>query len=373
MTEGVPVRLRRPFPQQEPLVFSTKKRQIARCGRRSGKTTGVATKAAKRFLEGGRVLYGAPTQEQVGRFWFEVKRALQQPLDRRLLYKNESEHIIEVPRTENRIRAKTAWSPDTLRGDYADLLILDEWQLMQEETWGLVGAPMMLDHDGDAVFLYTPPSLSSLHQSRSRDKLHASKMFKRAQEDPLWDAITFASHANPTLSKRALESITRDMTQTAYRMEILAEDIEEAPGALWKRAMFGPDRMRPKPETLVRVVVACDPSGSRSGDAVGIAAAGIDRDGIVYVLEDATVSGKSPNDWAREVVYTHYRHESDRILGERNFGGDMVENTIRTIDPNVPYRDVHASRGKAVRAEPVAAMYEQDRVFHCAGHAGPGG
>ena len=86
-----------------------------------------------------RILYGAPTQDQLERFWFEITETFREPIQAGILYKNETQHIIEMPHTETRIRAKTAWNADTLRGDYADLLILDEWQLMNEDAWEFVG------------------------------------------------------------------------------------------------------------------------------------------------------------------------------------------------------------------------------------------
>ena len=155
------VRLRRPHASQEPFVESDCPRIILRAGRRGGKTTGIAIKACKAFLAGKRVLYATPTSEQIGRFWFEVTRSLEELIESGTVYKNETQHIIEFPGTEKRIRAKTAWNANTLRGDYADLLILDEWQLIDEEAWEIVGAPMLLDNNGDAVFIYTPPSLHS--------------------------------------------------------------------------------------------------------------------------------------------------------------------------------------------------------------------
>jgi predicted phage terminase large subunit-like protein len=130
-----------------------------------------------------------------------------------------------------------------------------------------------------------------------------------------------------------------------------------------------------------RVVIGVDPSGTSGeidmrrkerrggdhddevGDDVGIVAAGLGEDGVVYVLDDATVNW-GPADWARRVVDTYKQNEADMIVGEANFGGAMVEYTIRTIDKRVPYRAVHASRGKVVRAEPIAALYEQGRVRH---------
>ena len=105
------------------------------------------------------------------------------------------------------------------------------------------------------------------------------------------------------------------MSATAYRQEIMAEDLEEAPGALWKRDQFGRDRIRPKPETLTRVVVAVDPTGSTGGDEVGIIASGLGRDGNVYILEDASVHGLTPDRWAAAAVQCHRDNQSDWILG----------------------------------------------------------
>src|ERR1051326_3985612 len=99
---------------------------------------------------GRRVLYAAPTSDQLQAFWREVNLALAECLVR-LYAKNETEHVIEKLGTTNRIRAKTAWNADTLRGDYADVLIFDEWQLMDEGAWEDVGAPMLLDNNGDAT------------------------------------------------------------------------------------------------------------------------------------------------------------------------------------------------------------------------------
>jgi len=152
--------IKRPHKKQG-FVDSKVPRIIVKAGRRSGKTIGASVKAVRHFLDGGRVLYGAPTQDQVESFWWEVTQALYDPIQQGIFYKNETKHLIELPNSKQRIRAKTCWNADTLRGDWADLLILDEWQLMNEGAWELVGAPMLLDNDGQALFIFTPPSLHS--------------------------------------------------------------------------------------------------------------------------------------------------------------------------------------------------------------------
>ncbi len=201
---------------------------IVRAGRRGGKTVGVAIRAVERFLQGRRQLYGAPTAEQISAFWFEVVKALRPLIDAGVFKKNETEHTIERSGTEQRIKAKTVWNADTLRGDYADDLYLDEWQLMAEDTWEVVGQPMLLDHNGDAVFIYTPPSLRSAGVSKAHDPRHASKMFKKAEADTtgLWAAHHFTSHENPHISSEALSILAGDMSKQSYRQELLAEDDE---------------------------------------------------------------------------------------------------------------------------------------------------
>lgn len=117
---------------------------------------------------------------------------------------------------------------------------------------------------------------------------------------------------------------------------------------------------------LKRVVVAVDPSGTAGdgvGDGIGIVVAALGCDGRYYVLEDASCH-VSPEQWGRRVVAAYHKHGADRIIAEANFGGALVEAVIRTADPRVPYRAVHASRGKIVRAEPIAALYEKAQVSH---------
>jgi len=357
--------LPRPHDKQRAFIDDPAKRKIIRAGRRGGKTVGMAIFAVQRFLEGRRVLYAAPTSEQISRFWTEVTRALDAPIRAKVFNKNETEHTIELRGTEQRIRAKTAWNADSLRGDYADLLILDEWQLMNEDAWGTVGAPMMLDNNGDAVFIYTPPSLHSRSVSKATDPQHAAKMYKAAKNDTTgrWAAFHFTSYDNPHLPREALDDIAKDMTALAYRMEVMAEDIDESPGALWTRDIIEKGRIVKAP-ALHRIVVAVDPSATSGGDDAGIVTVG-ERSKHIFLLGDDTVQG-SPTVWAKAAVVAYHKYKADCIVAESNQGGEMVELTIKTIPEakNIPVRLVHASRGKQTRAEPISAIYEQGRGHH---------
>ncbi len=149
------------------------------------------------------------------------------------------------------------------------------------------------------------------------------------------------------------------------RQELDGAMIEAREDALFDLAAIERNRVRAAPE-LRRIVVAIDPpatSGARS-DACGIVAAGVCADGIVHVLADVSRRRAKPHEWAGTAVALYERLEADRIVAEVNQGGDMVEAVIRTVAPSVPFRAVRASRGKWVRAEPVAALYEQGRVRH---------
>jgi len=226
---AVHVRPTKDHPIQDAFIKESKaKRLVIKAGRRGGKTVGIAKRAVLRFLKGRRQLYGAPTIEQVESFWFEVTKALREPIEAGIFKKNESEHTIELEGTKQRIKAKTCWNANTLRGDYGDDLYLDEFQLMDENTWDEVGAPMLADHDGDAVFIFTPPSLQNAGTSRAQDPRHASKMFRKAQTDDtgLWKTFHFTSFDNPFISHEALNRLAIDMSLDSYRREIMAEDDE---------------------------------------------------------------------------------------------------------------------------------------------------
>jgi phage terminase large subunit-like protein len=148
------------------------------------------------------------------------------------------------------------------------------------------------------------------------------------------------------------------------RQELDGELIEEVEGALWTRDLIERCRVRHVPGMLARVVVAVDPPASAGGDACGIVVAGLGGDGRGYVIADASVAGMRPEGWARAVAAAAMVHGADRVVAEANNGGQMVESVLRAAEEKMPVRLVHASRGKAARAEPVAALYEAGRVAH---------
>jgi phage terminase large subunit-like protein len=149
------------------------------------------------------------------------------------------------------------------------------------------------------------------------------------------------------------------------RQELDGELIEEVEGALWSRATIEACRVRIAPEA-VRVLVGVDPpAGAGAGsDACGIVVVALGADGQGYVLADASVQGMPPEGWAARVAQVAHAHGADRVIAEANNGGAMVEAVLRVADPALPVRRVHATRGKAARAEPVSVLYAQRRVHH---------
>jgi phage terminase large subunit-like protein len=151
------------------------------------------------------------------------------------------------------------------------------------------------------------------------------------------------------------------------RQELEGEDLDDNPDALWSREGIDACRLREAPE-LVRVVVAIDPAvtSTAESDETGIVVAGLGTDGRGYVLADRSGRFK-PDAWARRAVEAYHEHRADRIVAEGNQGGEMVTHVLTTVEQGLPIRIVHATRGKATRAEPIAALYEQGRVSHVGG------
>jgi hypothetical protein len=216
-----------------------------------------------------------------------------------------------------------------------------------------------------------------------------------------WSYVVFRSKMKPGTKEKLpnpddyveMQLNPRDNSQNlpAKYFEILAsmsaaqrlrfeagEWASEVAGALWAledrtaedgREIPGIDRTRitaaQKP-TMQRIVVAVDPSGTKGdgkGDDIGIIVAGLGVDGRAYVLEDATCN-MSPEGWARRAVDLYKRYDADRIIAERNYGGAMVQAIINTVDRQASFKEVTATRGKVIRAEPIAALYEQGKVSH---------
>lgn len=258
------ITLPHPHEKQYAFIHSHAKRKIIVAGRRGGKTTGASMLAAMSAMNGRRVLEAAPVADQTNAFWEDVKSYFTEPIAAKIIKKNETDRLLEFP-NGGRIRCKTAHDADTLRGDYCDLLILDEYSFMQPDAWELVGMPMLLDNNGDAVFIFTP-----------NRRNHAYMMYNKAVADAggLWQAWHFTSYDNPYLSKQALEEISQDMTDSARRQEIMAEFLE-GEGAVFRniRACMGAPVCEPDKHAGHYIVAGVDWAKQSDFTAISIGCA----------------------------------------------------------------------------------------------------
>ncbi len=192
-------------------------------------------------------------------------------------------------------------------------------------------------------------------------------LLKRLMADPA-NVVTHApTRANAfNLAPTFLQSVMARYAGTRLgRQELDGDIVEDRPEARWSRAGNEACRVDAAPP-LRRVVVAVDPpvSSGRTADACGIVAAGVADDGIFYVLADDSLSGATPAAWATKAIALWRRVEADALVAEVNQGGEMVRAVLNEVDASVPVTSVRASRGKFLRAEPVATLYEQGRVKH---------
>jgi len=250
-------------------------------------------------------------------------------------------------------QAFSAEDPDSLRGPQFTAAWCDElakWR-HAEATFDMLQFGLRLGRRPRQVITTTPRPIPFL---------------KRLIADPRTALTHAGTQANAkNLAPAFLETIVKRYEGTQLgRQELDGEIIEERAGALWTRAGLEACRVAVAPP-CARIVVAVDPPGSAGKDssACGLVAAGRHGDNV-YVLADETAAGLSPAGWAAKAIALWRRLEADCLVVEVNQGGDMVRAVIRSEDPNVPVTAVHASRGKYVRAEPVAALYEQGRVKH---------
>ena len=258
----------------------------------------------------------------------------------------------------------SAHEPEALRGPQFDAAWVDElakWK-KAEETWDMLQFALRLGPHPQQVVTTTPRNVGVLKRilgNASTVTTHAPTDANRAYLAESFLAEVEARYGGTRLGRQELEGV-------------LLDDVE---GALWTTRMIEACRVEDLPR-LDRVVVAVDPAvtAGRGSDECGIVVAGVVMQGEpsdwrAYVLEDASVRG-SPAEWAKAAIAARERWGAERLVAEVNQGGDLVESVLRQIDPLVPFKGLRAARGKGLRAEPVAALYEQGRVRHAKARLG---
>jgi phage terminase large subunit-like protein len=248
----------------------------------------------------------------------------------------------------------TADEPERLRGKQHGKLWCDElasWRYL--EAWDQAMLGLRLGSRPQAVATTTPKPIKLIKDLLAKASTHVTR------------GTTYENVAN--LARAFLSDIITKYEGTRVgRQELKAEVLDDNPNALWQRKQIDDARVSAAP-ALTRIVVAIDPAvtSNEDSDETGIIAVGRDARSPAhfYVLEDRSLIA-SPAGWARAAIVSYYALTADRVIGETNNGGEMVESTLRNVDENVSYKAVRASRGKVTRAEPVAALYEQGRVHH---------
>ena len=247
--------------------------------------------------------------------------------------------------------------PESLRGPQFDLAWADElgkWRHARD-TWDMLQFALRLGARPRQL-VTTTPRATPLMLTLVKDV--ATRVTRIRTED---NQANLASGF--LVAMRARYGGTR-----LGRQELDGELIADREDGLWRRDQIEALVLR-KHGPLSRIVIAVDPpaNGAAKYSCCGIVAAGLAEDGRAMVLADGSVEGASPTRWAQAVARLCRRFDADCVVAEINQGGDMVTSVLHTVDPSLPVRTVRASRGKWLRAEPVAALYEQGRVVH-AGH-----
>jgi phage terminase large subunit-like protein len=256
----------------------------------------------------------------------------------------------------------SAEEPDRLRGKQHEKLWCDEvaaWRY--EESWDQAMLGLRLGDNPQVIATTTPKPTKLIRQLMAEPTTAITR------------GTTYDNKANLAPSFYT-HIIAKYQGTRLGRQELNAEVLDDNPGALWTRAMIDAGRISALPESLERIVVGVDPAvtSNDNSDETGIVTCGRDKHQPphYYVIGDCSLVA-SPDTWAKASVIAYQQHQADRIIGEVNNGGDLVEAVIRHVvidgkpaGQDVPYTAVHASRGKAVRAEPIAALYEQGRAHH---------
>jgi phage terminase large subunit-like protein len=331
-------------------------------GRGAGKTRAGAEWVRAKAL--GIAPLGAEPARRialVGETLADVRRVMIEGVSGLLAIHSESERpTLEVSKSQlvwpNGAIAQmfSAEDPDSLRGPQFDAAWCDElakWR-RPEETWDMLQFGLRLGNSPAIAVTTTPRPLPLL---------------KSIMADPATAITRAPTSANASnLAPAFIAEMERRYAGSVLgRQELMGEIVDEQSGSLWRRDWIEKSRVTECPE-LRSIVVAVDPpvTATARSDACGIIVAGLGADGRAYIAADRSLQGREPQVWARAAVRAYREFMADRVVAEVNQGGDLVVSILRQIDEAVAVRTVRATRGKWLRAEPVAALYAEGRIAH---------
>lgn len=325
-------------------------------GRGWGKTLTGAYDIIQYCLENRNVVCGviAPTYGDLKRVVFAGDSGFMKILNPDLLNTtgyNKSDNEIHFY-NGSKIIGFPAIEPDRLRGVQFHRAWCDElasWRY--RETFDNLMMALRLGQNPKCIITTTPRPTKLIKELAKRE------------DTEVISGSTFENIDNLAPSAIAMLKERYEGTRIG-RQELFAEILEDVEGALFNGQLIEEGRVRDVPE-LERIVVAVDPAvtSTEHSDETGIIVAGRTSDNHFYILQDASQT-TSPDVWVKKAIELYNRYECDRIVAEVNNGGDLIERLLRTQDSTVPYTSVRATRGKQIRAEPISALYEQNRVHH---------
>jgi len=339
-------------------------------GRGLGKTLSGANNLVTDALSGCTVSHGgtchqcphtfavvAPTRDHLKQTCFEGDSGILSALEDGEYTQYNKSLLMVTLRNGNLIRGFSAENEERYRGPNLSGVWVDELGVFRYEgVWHQMRLALRIGQRPRIYVTTTPRPTKLIRQ-----------LFADSQTGKVHITTGSTDENRANLSATMLESLYGRYGGTRLgRQELEGNLLEDIPGALWKRDWFDRDRLKQPPPDLTRVVVAMDPAVTtgEDSDETGIIVVGQDADDHAYVLADLTQRDTPYNCCARAVSAFH-EFRADCIVGEQNNGGDYIRDLVHSVDPNVPYQQVYATRGKATRAQPVSSLYEQGRISHC--------
>lgn len=334
-------------------------------GRRFGATRGAAHAFIELCLEGKKLLWGDTIISNIDRY---VERYFIPALSKNKIDYNYQRQQKQLNIGPGYIDFRSADRPENWEGFGYDVIFLNEAGIILNNKYLYTNAvlPMLMDSPKSILIAAgVPKGKKCKGESKKEDEHPFYTIYKAAKDgNPKYRLLEYSSYDNPLLSPEEIKELETEIARMSPGMvdqEIYGRFVDSVSGVMWTADLI----KRGTTQDLKTIVIGLDPSGSKDGDEVGIVAVG-EMGGNYYVLSDRT-GGYTPNQWGTIVKNEYSALKANSVIAERNFGGDMVRAIILNIDPGIHVRDVIASRGKDVRAEPIVSLYEQGKVFHSPG------
>jgi len=337
-------------------------------GRRWGATQGAEKACIEWLLEGKKILWGDTVNGNIDRYF---ERYFVPDLKAGNIQYNYSRQDKKLLIRNSYIDFRSADRPENWEGFGYAYIFLNEAGIILNNPYLYTNAvlPMLMDSPKSKLIAAGVPKGKFCRGLKNKDKEHPFYTIYKAavNNTPGYKLHQFTSYDNPLLSKEQIQALEKEIGRMSAAMvdqEIYGKFVDSTSGVLWTADLI--KHVDSPPADMKRIVVGVDPAGTKTGDEVGIISAGIDRDGNIYVMTDRT-GGYTPYQWGSIVAGEYKNLQADRVVAERNYGGDMVKSNIHNIDRAIRVKDVTATRGKEIRAEPVVSLYEQGKVYHVKG------